>query len=73
MTLVRGRSRTDERGDFDIPIRVALVETDLDVFEAHQDRLIEEVVSVKRILIGMLVSITTASVLLAINVASGQV
>ena len=61
-------SRTSERRDFDLPGRMRLVETDLDTLEEGQAKLVAALDGIRKVLIGVLVSVTTASVLLAVNV-----
>lgn len=59
--------RTQARYGFEIPVRVTLVENDLDEVDKQHDRLSDEIASVKKVLVGILVSLTTSAVLLAIN------
>ena len=77
------RGRNQERAPFELPVRVALLEGDVDsVDDRHiqfvldvrssQDKLAESIDSVKRVLVGILVSVTTASIFLAINLIAGK-
>lgn len=72
--------RSQERSDFDVPVRLRLLENDADDAEAHglalQEKVTadvaairDEVTGVKKLLVGILVSVTTASILMAINIA----
>lgn len=72
--------RTQQRSDFDVPVRIRLLENDADDAEAHglalQEKVAadiasirEEVTGLKKLLVGILVSVTTASILMAINIA----
>ncbi len=61
-------SRTVERSEFDIPGRMRLVESDIDTLEEGQEKLVAALDGIRKVLIGVLVSITTASCLLALNV-----
>lgn len=60
--------RTSERREFDMPGRMRLVESDLDTLEEGQKELVAALDGIRKVLIGVLVSVTTASVLLAVNV-----
>lgn len=69
--MARRESRTDERKGFQVPVRVQLLEGDMD---AHEDHVSAELANFRAkldrfqgILIGILVTLTTASVLLALN------
>jgi cell division protein FtsX len=61
-------NRTAGRSDFDMPVRMRLVEGDLDTLEEGQEKLVAALDGIRKVLIGVLVSVTTASVLLAVNV-----
>lgn len=60
-------NRTSTRLNFDLPVRVTLAESDLDDNDIRHDRLAEELASVKKVLVGILISLTTSAVFLAIN------
>lgn len=60
-------SRSSERSDFSEIVRIRLLENDVDEQETDIRQVIEEFKSMKNILIGFLVSLTTASILLAAN------
>lgn len=61
-------SRSEQRAGMSVPTRVRLVESDLDTLEEGQERLVAALDGIRKVLIGVLVSITTASCLLALNV-----
>lgn len=65
-------NRTQTRSAFDIPVRLVLIESDMDAVEGDLkdglDGLRAEIKNLSRVLIGILISLATASVLLAINV-----
>lgn len=61
-------SRHDARKDFDVPGRLRLLEGDMDI---HEETLKEINAGLRRnnqLLVGILISVTTASILLVINV-----
>lgn len=60
--------RTEERRSFDQAVRVSLLEGDMDHFEDGFTAFRSELDAIRKILIGILVSVTTASLLLAVNV-----
>lgn len=64
------------RAGFDDKTRLTLVEGDLDDLrtdlEAGLDDFRKELHAVQRVLIGILVSLTTAAILLAVNIAVGS-
>ncbi len=62
-------TRVEERRDFDIPVRVALAESDLDRNDQGMAHIAAEVKALRNVLVGILVSIATAAVLFAINIA----
>lgn len=62
-------TRKDEREGFEIPVRVQLLETDMDKDDEEKEGIRNELRALRMVLIGILVSVTTASVLLAVNVA----
>ena len=70
--------RTADRGDLDLPVRIRMLEGDADAIEAGIAKLTEEihearedarkeVAALRQVLIGILVAVTTASILLALN------
>ncbi len=61
--------RHDARKDFDVSTRIALIEADVDEFEVALAALANELGGIRKVLIGLLVSISTACVLLAINIS----
>jgi hypothetical protein len=67
------------RGGFDVPTRLSLLESDADATDAHFDKLLESVDRQLELfrkgqarnsayLIGVLVSLATAAMLLAVNI-----
>ena len=68
--------RARRRETFDEKTRLRLVETDLDDLESELEAGLEdfrkELHAMQRVLIGILVSLTTAAILLAVNIALGQ-
>lgn len=64
-------NRTDRRDGMNTDVRVRLLESDMDDLEAMGKRLEGAIDGVRRALIGILISVTTASVLLALNLAVG--
>jgi len=62
-------TRKDEREGFEVPTRVQLLETDMDTNDKEKESIRNELRALRMVLIGILVSVTTASVLLAVNVA----
>lgn len=61
-------SRITERQAFDSATRMTLVEGDLDKNDELHEHLVAKIDTLNRILVGILISIATAAVLLAINV-----
>jgi hypothetical protein len=61
-------SRTANRAGFDTPVRLSLVEGDLDTLEEGQEKLVAALEGIRKVLLGVLISVTTASILLAVNV-----
>ena len=59
--------RVAERADMPDPVRLRLIESDLDDHDDDFDKLGAELAKIKGIMIGILVSTTTAAILLAIN------
>lgn len=52
-------------------VRLRLVETDLDSFDGALDRMNDRLTKILWALVGLLISVTTACVLLAINAGVG--
>lgn len=65
-------SRARRKDDFDLPQRLHLVELDLD----HQDEVFDQIRSelsrMKGIMLGILISTTTAALMLAATLAVGR-
>lgn len=66
-------SRPLNRQDFDLPTRLRLLEVDADNADARMDQIVRELSSFKKVLTGMLVTFTTATVMLAANLALGGI
>lgn len=62
------RSRQEIRQKFTDPQRIGLLEDDVDEVHGDMSGVISELNSIKRLLVGVLVSVTTASILLVVNV-----
>ncbi|MFV0496082.1 hypothetical protein [Mycobacterium sp.] len=60
--------RTEDREGFDAAVRLRLVEQDLDRHEAEFARLVAEMAGLRRVLTGILITLATSTVLLAVNV-----
>ena len=60
-------SRVGERKDFDVPVRTTLLESDADKLEEGLEGFRLELRGIRNVLVGLLISIATAAVLLAIN------
>ncbi|RTL08434.1 MAG: hypothetical protein EKK62_07700 [Acidimicrobiia bacterium] len=60
-------SRAEERKGFDTDVRVRLLESDLDDNETAIDALRKEIAATRQVLTGILVAVTVASIMLAIN------
>ena len=65
-------SRPQERAGFDPAIRVQLLELDVDNLEAALEAIRQELRGIRNVLVGMLVSLATASILLAISLVVQQ-
>ena len=63
--------RTADRTMFTTEQRMALSEHDLDKFDLRMDQFVAEIKALRQVLVGILVSLATASVLLAVNLAAG--
>lgn len=64
-------SRTSERHGLDVPTRFLLAERDLDEHEEEIDAIRAANSKILWALVGILISTTTASILLALNLAVG--
>ena len=65
------RNRNAQRKDLDINTRMLLAEGDMDDHDVVLDELREELKRFRGVMLGMLVSLATAGILLAINLAIG--
>lgn len=65
-------ARTAERQAFEVPVRVSLLEVDADRHELELVTLNDRLGKVLWALLGILISTTTAAVLLAMNLAVGR-
>lgn len=61
-------TRREARETFDTPTRVRLVEDDLDQFAEALTGLKTELSALRAVLVGVLVSVTTAAIMLAISI-----
>ena len=66
-------SRTGQRREFDSEVRLALLETDADEADTAVDGLRQELKATNRILLGLLVSVSTAAILFAVNIVIGAI
>ena len=66
-------SRTGDRLTYGPEVRISLLETDMDDVDKAMDRLATELKSTRTVLIGILISLATASLLLAVNVGIGAI
>jgi hypothetical protein len=61
-----------ERGDFEVPVRVTLLEGDADKAENALEAFRLELRGIRNVMVGLLISVSTGAVLLAVNlVANG--
>jgi cell division protein FtsX len=65
-------TRSQQRSTFPTDMRVALLEADVDEIERGIDRLREELKGIRNVLTGILISVMTGSVLVAINIVFGS-
>lgn len=61
-------SRTAARNGMPDTIRIRLLESDMDTSDENMRGIRDDLAGVKKILVGILVSVTTASILLVVNV-----
>lgn len=64
--------RRDQWKDLELPIVARMVANDLDENDRDHNQIWKELQGIKKLLIGILVSTTTACIFLAINVVSGS-
>ena len=62
-------SRKDDRGEFEPDVRLALLEGDADKCDEEKSSIHAELRNISRIMMGLLVSVATAAIFLAANVA----
>ena len=60
--------RTEDRAGFSDDVRLRLVEHDLDRIDDRIDRLVAEIAGLRRVLTGILITLATGTVMLAVNV-----
>lgn len=60
-------TRLEVRGQWPDIVRIQALEGDADGHDAQIDKLSDGIESVKRILVGVLISVTTGTILLALN------
>lgn len=65
-------ARTPDRKGLDVEFRFLLAEGDLDRFEVAIGELTDKLGRILWAMLGLLVSVTTAAVLLALNLAVGR-
>lgn len=63
-------TRSEDRASYPQDIRIQLIEQDLDSHEKLYKALEGRLAGIQSVLIGILVSVTTASILLVINLAA---
>jgi hypothetical protein len=63
--------RNEDRREFTTDTRMSLLEGDLDRQDLRLDQFVAELKGLRQVLVGILVSLTTASILLAVNLAVG--
>ena len=69
----RREPRREARAQFDIAARTTLLESDADDHEVQLESFRADVRSIKTMMMGVLVSATTASIIGALNLAFGTV
>ena len=63
--------RNEDRREFTTDTRMSLLEGDLGRQDLRLDQFVAELKGLRQVLVGILVSLTTASILLAVNLAVG--
>ena len=61
-------SRNQERKEFELPVQVSLLNTDMDDNDEEKESIRGELAGIRRILTGVLISTATAALLFAVNV-----
>jgi hypothetical protein len=61
-------ARSADRAKFAQGTRLTLVESDIDTLEAGQQKLVDAIDGLRKVMLGILASISTACILLVINV-----
>lgn len=64
--------RRDQWRDLAVDVVIRLIGNDLDENDRDHNQIYRELQSIKKLLIGILVSTTTASILLALNMVTGS-
>lgn len=60
-------TRIEERSTFEIPVRVTLLEGDADKGEGALEAFRLELRGIRNVMVGLLISVSTGAVLLAVN------
>lgn len=63
-------SRVQERKGFEVPVRVTLLEGDADKGDKALEAFRLELRGIRNVLVGLLVSVSTAAILLAVNLVA---
>jgi hypothetical protein len=66
------RSRTEQRIGMDVEVRIRLLEADMDHYEHAGEAINRRLDKMMGILTGVLVALTTSSILLAVNLLVSQ-
>ena len=61
-------TRSQDRAKFTQATRLTLVEGDIDTLETGQQKLVDAIDGLRKVMLGILVSISTGCILLVINV-----
>lgn len=65
-------SRIEDRTSFDVPVRLRLLEGDMDKLEERLDTIDARLGKIMAACVGILTSLVVASVMLALNLAASQ-
>lgn len=61
-------TRASDRAGFAEDVRIRLLESDMDQKDDQYEELRNEIKGLQRVMVGMLISLATASILLALNI-----